>query len=360
MKIFQCNKCFQPIFFENTVCEKCGSSLGYLSRHNVLSTLVEKGEAWQALAYPGTFYRYCKNHDYGACNWLVPEASGKTLCTACELNGTIPNLVNSKHLRAWQDLEYAKHLLIYSLLRFGLPLENKSEAPETGLSFDFLSDDPSRPKNPAVLTGHFQGIITINVAEADPAHREQTRTQMAEPYRTLIGHFRHEIGHYYWERLVKTDSDTLQAFRVLFGDERTKYSEALKRYYEKGPPADWRDYLISDYSASHPWEEWAETWAHYFHLVDILETAHAFRVSLNPNFYGLTSLNMQADFDPYRQPDFEAIIGACIPLTFAINSLNRSMGQPDLYPFILPPPVREKLRFIHQMLQKFQVLSTSP
>jgi hypothetical protein len=355
MKIFQCNKCFHPIFFENTICEKCGSSLGYLSRHTVLSTLVESGETWKALAHPGAFYRYCKNHDYGVCNWLVLADSDKTLCTACELNGTIPNLDNSIHLRAWHDLEYAKHLLVYSLLRFGLPLQNKSEAPETGLSFDFLSSDPTVSEEPGILTGHSQGIVTINIAEADSAHREQARNKMAEPYRTLIGHFRHEIGHYYWERLVMTDSKTLQAFRELFGDERTKYAEALQRYYEKGPPADWREYFISDYSAAHPWEEWAETWAHYFHLVDILETAHSFRISLNPNLYGMTSLKMLADFDPYRQPNFETIISTCIPLTFAINSLNRSMGQPDLYPFILPPPVLGKLRFIHQLLQKYQV-----
>jgi hypothetical protein len=360
MKIFQCNQCFHPIFFENTVCEKCGASLGYLSRQHVLSTLVEKEGAWKALASPGVLFRYCKNHDHNVCNWLVPATGDKERCTACALNGTIPNLDNSNNLKSWQKLEFAKHRLVYSILRLGLPLENKSEAPETGLSFNFLSDDRANQEQNGVLTGHAQGLITINIAEADAAHREQTREEMAEPYRTLIGHFRHEIGHYYWDRLVKTNSATLLAFRELFGDERANYSEALQHYHEIGPPDDWPERFVSAYSSSHPWEEWAETWAHYFHLVDTLETAYTFGISINPNLHDQNRLNMQADVNPYAQPDFDAIIAAWLPLTFAINSLNRSMGQPDLYPFVLPPPVIEKLRFIHQLLQNIKSVSESP
>jgi hypothetical protein len=287
------------------------------------------------------------------CNWLIPADSEKTLCTCCELNGTIPNLDNSQYLKAWQKLEYAKHQLVYSLLQLGLPLQNKSEAPETGLSFNFLSDDLSSPDQPGIQTGHCRGIITINVTEADSANREETRSQLSEPYRTLMGHFRHEIGHYYWELLVKTDSKILQDFRKLFGDERANYSEALQNYYENGPPVDWRDHFVSAYSAAHPWEEWAEAWAHYLHVVDTLETAYSFRISLSPNLHNLPTLDMQADIDPYHQGDFDAIIASYIPLTLAINSLNRGMGQPDLYPFVLSPAFLEKLHFIHQLLQKY-------
>ena len=348
MKIFQCQRCSQPIYFENTLCESCGSSLGYLEEQHELSALVETAAGLEPLASPGSFYRYCDNRIHGVCNWLVPSSEERSLCKACRMNHTIPNLANPAHFEAWRLLEFAKHRLIYSLLRLGLPLRSKDKSPDTGLAFDFLSDDPREPDN-RVRTGHDHGLITINIAEADPAHREQSRAQMGESYRTLIGHFRHEIGHYYWERLVGSDEQQLRTFRELFGDERPDYDEALKRHYEIGPPSDWRTRFISAYSTSHPWEDWAETWAHYLHLVDTLETAHGFGLSLNPKLKDLPLLNMRADFDPYKHPEFDSIVAACLPLIFAVNSLNRGMGQPDLYPFVLPQPVILKLRFIHQL-----------
>ncbi len=352
MKFFQCSKCLHPVFFENTVCENCSAPLGYLSSEQVLVALEKDGDAWTAVEGTGQRFHYCRNHDSGVCNWLIPAAGEKTLCSACELNRTIPNLGDPGNVAAWQNIEAAKHRLIYSIHRFGLPLQNKAEAPATGLAFDFLSDEGAPPNVPGISTGHTRGCITINIAEADPAHREWTRTRMAEPYRTLIGHFRHEIGHYYWERLVRSAPDTLTAFRGLFGDERTDYAAALQQYYDDGPPPDWPERFLTAYAASHPWEDWAETWAHYFHIVDTLETAYAFGFRLRPRRDGAEAFCMQADFDPYRQPDFDAIIAAGIPLTLAVNSLNRSMGQPDLYPFVLPPPAREKLRFIHRLIKE--------
>ena len=352
MKLFQCAKCFNPVFFENTVCEKCRSPLGYLSLQNTLSTLVERDGAWKAAVDSQTFYRYCRNHEYGVCNWLVPAASEKNLCIACDLNRTIPDLNRKGNLRSWQDIEIAKHRLVYSILRFGLPLQNKSEAPDTGLAFDFLSDERADRNQNSVLTGHANGLVTINIAEADSVHREQTREKMAEPYRTLIGHFRHEIGHYYWEKLVIENKINLQMFRNLFGDERVNYAESLGQYRQTGAPDNWREQFVTAYATAHPWEDWAESWAHYFHIVDTLETAHSFGICLAPNLPNLSVLNMQADFDPYDQSEFDAIVECYIPLTLAINSLNRSMGQPDLYPFVLPSPVLEKLRFIHQLLKQ--------
>lgn len=349
MKIFQCQQCSQPIYFENTVCESCGSALGYLDERNDLSALVARDGAWEALAHPGEIYRYCDNRVHGVCNWLIPSSEERSHCKACRMNRTIPNLENPAHFEAWRQLELAKHRLIYGLLRLHLPLSSKGKSPDTGLAFDFLSDNPMESEERRVRTGHSQGLITINIAEANAAHRELARTQMGEPYRTLIGHFRHEIGHYYWERLVQTDPQKLQSFRELFGDERADYAQALKTHYENGPPPDWRTRFTSAYSTSHPWEDWAETWAHYMHLVDTLETARSFGLSLKPDLKERASLNMNADFDPYRHPDFDAIVSTCLPLIFAVNSLNRSMGQPDLYPFVLPGPVIEKLRFIHQL-----------
>lgn len=359
MKIFQCNKCHNLIFFENTVCEKCGSLLGYLDRQNVLSALIEEGNDWRALADATGTYRFCSNHAHGVCNWLVPADRDVIFCTACTLNSVIPDLDNPEYVSAWRRIEYAKHRLVYSLIRLGLPLDSKSQAPESGLSFEFRSDAISQTGPADAKTGHAHGTITINVAEADVVKREQTRERLAEPYRTLIGHFRHESGHYYWERMVNSDAAVLEAFRGLFGDERSEYANALQQYYEQGPPHDWRDRHISAYSSAHPWEDWAETWAHYLHLVDTLETAHAFRISLNPNLDGLDDLEMTADFDPYGQSDFHAITAAAIPLSIAINSLNRSMGQPDLYPFTLPAPVMEKLHFIHNLLAGHRGLSSA-
>ncbi len=354
MKIFQCDQCAQPIFFENTLCEHCGSALGYVSEDNELIAIqadAADGEVWFSVSQPDLRYRYCENHAHNACNWLVPADSDAEHCRACALNETIPNLETPNNLFAWQQLEQAKHLLIYGLLRLGLSLETKESHPEKGLAFDFLEQIKDDPEHDKVFTGHAHGLITINIAEADAAHREAMRQQMGEPYRTLIGHFRHEIGHYYWDILIQPDVRICQQFRALFGDERADYAKTMKGYYQSGPPSAWRAHFISAYAASHPWEDWAETWAHYLHLLDTLETAHAFGISLNPKLKQADMLSTQIDFEPYREADFDKLLAACIPLTFAINSINRSMGQPDLYPFVLPAPAVEKLRFIHNLLQ---------
>src|SRR5262249_50270393 len=155
----------------------------------------------------------------------------------------------------------AKRRLVYTLLALNLPLVSRQEDRESGLSFEFLAD-PADPAAPRVMTGHAGGVITVNVAEADDAERERRRLQMNEPYRPLLGAFRHEIGHYYWDRLIR-GSARLAAFRETFGDERADYAEALDRHHAGGPPGDWQDRFVSAYASSHPWEDWAETWAHY-------------------------------------------------------------------------------------------------
>src|SRR5262249_42317132 len=170
--------------------------------------------------------------------------------------------------------------------------------------------------------------------------------QMGEPYRTLLGHFRHEIAHYYWDRLV-ANGPSLEEFRKIFGDERQDYSAALNRYYVAGAPADWPDHFVSAYASAPPWEDFAETWAPYFHMVDTLETASDFGLTVRPKLS--KSLAAKIDFDPHAA-DLDRIIEAWLPLTFAVNSINRSMGQPDLYPFVLPPPVIGKLAFVHQRI----------
>jgi hypothetical protein len=228
----------------------------------------------------------------------VPAEASGAFCQACRLNRTIPDLGRPEHLLRWQRLEAAKHRLVYSLLRLGLALVSKFEDPDTGLAFDFLADPPAGfPDGPNILTGHAQGLITINLAEADDAEREHTRKEMAEPYRTLLGHFRHEIGHYYWEQLVR-DGPWLEWFRTMFGDERQDYGACLERHHAEGPPPDWQERFVSGYASAHPWEDFAETWAHYLHIVDTLETADAFGLRIAPMAGRAPGLAMAIDFDP--------------------------------------------------------------
>ena len=228
-------------------------------------------------------YKLCANYtDHNICNWALSANASGTLCAACGLTSTIPDLSVESHRDAWLKLEIAKRRLVFDLLSLKLPWRRKGIDAEHGLEFRFLSDvvtvngDHSR-----VLTGHDNGLITINVAEADDLHREAQRLRHHEPYRTLLGHFRHEIGHYYWDVLIQ-DTNRLHSFRALFGDERADYQAALKVHYEQGAPANWAEHFISAYASTHPWEDWAESWAHVLHMADALDTAHAVGLSVRP------------------------------------------------------------------------------
>jgi hypothetical protein len=283
------------------------------------------------------------------CNWLVPgsDAPG-ALCRACRHNIVIPNLSAPENIAAWRRLEIAKHLLVYTLLRLDLPLVDRTESPADGLGFQFLADGASPSK---VMSGHAGGLITIALAEADDAEREKRRTELREPYRTLVGHFRHEIGHWYWDRLVR-DTPARVRFTELFGDAGQDYAAALARYYQSGPPPDWQSELVSAYAAAHPWEDFAETWAHYFHIVDTLETGGSYRISLTPRLDHDQVLTTSLDFDVYaRDLPIATLIDAWVALSTALNSFNRSMGLADAYPFVLAPRVIEKLGFIHELVR---------
>jgi len=351
MKLFECQHCGQTLYFENVRCESCGHPLGYLPFKETVTALEPDQGVWKALAEPKAHYRYCANEPHGVCNWLLPAESSDLLCLACRHNRMIPDLSLPQNLANWKKIEAAKHRLFYSLLRFRLPLATRSKADPDGLAFDFLVD-PSQGAHASgpVMTGHDNGIITINLAEADDAERERQRNEMGEPYRTLLGHFRHEIAHYYWDRLI-ANTPALDKFREVFGNEQQDYGAALKRHYANGPPANWPERFVTAYASTHPWEDFAETWAHYFHMVDTLETAAAFGLRVRPKVSMAAGLAAEINFDPYRAT-MERIIDAWLPLTFAANSINRSMGLPDLYPFVLPPPVIVKLSFIHERIHE--------
>ncbi len=355
MKLFSCDACGHTLYFDNVECTCCGHRLGFdPARLDLVAFDLAANGDWQPTKTRGTNpgFRPCANYaEHDACNWVVPATETDRFCPACRLNRTIPDLSVPGNLLLWQRLQTEKNRLVYSLLRLGLAPVSKQQSPEHGLAFDFLGDpNPRFHEDSSVMTGHAQGLITIDIAEADDAVREKVRQEMAEPYRTILGHFRHESGHYYWDRLVR-DSSKLADFRDCFGDERIDYDAALQQHYAEGPPTDWMQDYVSSYATTHPWEDWAETWAHYLHMVDTLETAWQFGLSLAPRVEQTEDLATRASFDPYTAQDFHSLTAAWLPLTIALNSLNRSMGQTDAYPFVLTPKIQDKLQLVHRIIQ---------
>jgi len=354
MKIFKCQNCGNTIHFNNDTCLSCGYKVGYIADLFTMSALSPVGDEMRALADPDKTYIFCHNANEAACNWLVAAGSGETFCLACRYNMTIPDLSMPDNRERWQKIEQAKKHLFYSLTRFELPIPARRDNPETGLGFEFLADlenpDGSTEK---VLTGHANGLISINIVEADDAEREQRRTAMGEPYRTLIGHFRHEVGHFYWDLLIR-DGGRLDSFRALFGDPDADYAAALQQHYQNGAPLDWRDNFISAYASAHPWEDFAETWAHCFHMVDGLETARVFGITPDFQFGVGGARRVDWGFDPYRATSIRPVINSWVPLTVAINSLNRSLGQPDFYPFVLTAKVITKIDFVLRLIVSAQ------
>ncbi|NKF22904.1 zinc-binding metallopeptidase family protein [Solimonas marina] len=357
MKVFYCDHCDNLIFFENTVCNRCGNTLAFLPDRRRMGTLVAEGDNRWRLAGKARrrpLYRLCGNYQTtNVCNWAVPHKDPSTLCPSCRLTRVIPNLGVPGHAEAWYRLEVAKRRLIYGLLELRLPILDRQADPKRGLAFKFLADPPPGTTGPAVMTGHAQGVITISVAEADDAEREKRRLHLHEPYRTLLGHFRHEIGHYYWDRLI-AGSTRLDAFRAQFGDERADYAQALQAHYEQGPSTDWQNTHVSSYASAHPWEDWAETWAHYLHIVDTLETASACRISLRHTPVSDKTYDGQPVSDGLERDTFARLMDRWMPMTFVLNNLNRGLGLGDAYPFVLSMPVIDKLRFVHETIAAYR------
>jgi hypothetical protein len=354
MKVFHCDHCQQLVFFENVQCVNCQHALAYLPDVGDMGSLEPAGpDAWttpQPRARGRTF-RLCKNYSQESiCNWAVPAEDPNPLCQSCRLTRIIPSLSVSGHRQAWYRLEVAKRRLIYSLLGLGLPLRDKLEDAEHGLAFEFMADPDRGAAGAPILTGHANGVITLSVAEANDAEREKRRLALHEPYRTLLGHFRHESAHYYWDLLLK-DSPRLDAFREFFGDERVDYKQALERHYQEGPPADWQEQFVTAYASAHPWEDWAETWAHYLHITDTLETAISSGLALRPWRADEPALTPNLLMVGCRPVTFDRMISAWFPLTYLLNNLNRGLGLPDGYPFVLSDPAIAKLRFVHDAIE---------
>lgn len=350
MKIYICSRCYNTLYFENTICLYCGAPVGFDASTMSFVTLVGGGNnVFADVLNTEIKYAYCANAAYGTCNWLVPISRNSTFCLACELNKTIPDLFVTGNLAKWKRIEVAKHRLVYSLLRLNLPFSFVKSDLDTAISFEFIADLSTRNK---VITGYEHGNIRLNIDEADEAERLKHKLELGESYRTLLGHLRHESGHYFWEQLVR-NSAFLGRFRLLFGDERIDYEQALKTYYEKELLVNWQNDFISPYATAHPLENWAETWAHYMLLMDTLETSYFFNIGIQRKISSHSQqMPMPISNDPYFVSDFQEIFDAWLSLTFAINSLNRSMGYDDFYPFVISPSVVRKLGFIHEICRK--------
>lgn len=349
MRLFTCAACGQPVHFDNRSCVQCGHRLVFVPETLSMEALEPAGDPdWSLVSNPSHKVRFCANEVNDVCNWSVPAESDKKFCPACSHNRLVPDAATQEGIEQWRRLSQAQRHLFYSILRLGLPHPNRDEDPQGGLVFDFLIDEvaPDGTVIPA-MTGHDEGLIAIRAAEADDATREQVRTNMNEPYRTMLGHFRHEVGHFIWNKLVR-DANRLEACRVVFGDDREDYGEALKRNYDQGPQPGWQDTYISSYASVHPWEDFAECFAHYLHIVDTLETAHSFGIAIEPE--GHEELETDVAFEPYRARSARQLVNAWVPLSVALNSMQRSMGEADLYPFVLTPAVVDKLQFMHQLV----------
>ncbi len=342
MQRFSC-ECGNVLFFESSQCLKCGHDVGFDPESRSMIRLM-----------PGRADRWCDNGvRYGVCHWLVPRDSAAKLCLSCALNRTIPDLTSERNRRLWGRMEAAKRRLLYTLMEIGITLPGKKQNAKSGLAFDIVS----AAANPTVTMGHLNGVITVNLEEADDTYRQINQQQLGESSRTLLGHFRHESAHYFWMRFLSDlpwNDPFRLAFRERFGDEWQDYSTALRQHYENGPPAGWEQNYITGYAAAHPWEDWAETWAHYLQIRDGLETCESLGIRVQNLSLPLVLLPAEAGNLPGilssptdENGEFLAWLQRWMCLSTVLNEVSRSLGEASLYPFVISVGVARKLRLAH-------------
>ncbi len=367
--------CGNVLFFGNSACLQCHRQLGYEPTRAEVVALhaTERSDQWTIFSEGGTSgtgqrYQRCANfHRAPVCNWLRPvdstasqacaHAADDGLCISCSLTRTIPDQTQPENHVLWQRIEQAKQRLVAQLLMLELPVNSLIRSPwqdaQRGMAFDFLR---SLPGGNPVITGHAYGVITLDAMEADDAAREQIRESLREPSRTLLGHLRHEVAHYYWDRLV-AGTPWLETFRPLFGDERADYGQALQTHYAIGAPFDWPKRFVSAYASSHPWEDWAETWAHYLHMRDGMDTARSFGLDASGMDMDRLPYTLDALWDKQRSgaQAFLDFINNWLRITAVLNELSASMGERDFYPFVLPYPAVAKLQLVHEIVKASSV-----
>ena len=328
MRAFTCPVCRHLVIFESTGCLHCGARLGFDWDAREIRSLA-----------PGAA---CANREAIACNGA---AGGGRLCPACLLTRTRPADGDAAGMEQWAAAEAAKRRLVFELLELGLPVDGYRER-AGGLAFDLLSSSAG-----PVTTGHADGVVTLDLAEADAVSREARRAQLDEPYRTVLGHMRHEIGHYYQPILAPEGSAELDRCRALMGDEREDYARAMERHYAQGPPHDWAECFVSAYATMHPWEDWAETFAHYLHIRDILQTAVAYGVTVSGPAVAAADAAPLYSYPGAGGGDMRSLLDAWLPLTYALNAISRSLGDGDLYPFVFAPAAVEKLALVDALVR---------
>ncbi|WP_101339872.1 putative zinc-binding metallopeptidase [Cereibacter azotoformans] len=326
MQRFSCPSCRQEIFFRNTACLACGAQLRFDPDTGFADLQEGSGTP-------------CANREVINCNWTAHE--GVPLCLSCLHTTVVPDLSIHDNRERWERIETAKRPLILMLHRLRLPLFDGQGAAVPRFE---LKGDPLDGSAPRILTGHANGTITLNIAEADDAERERIRSEMNEPYRTLTGHLRHEVAHHYWDVLTEGRADRLGQLREVFGDERQDYAVALQTHYAEGPPPDWPDHFISAYATAHPWEDFAESWAHVFHLLDGIETAQAFGL--------LTSATLPQGLEALIEEPMSRLTGVWVELVIALNAVNQALGHETFYPFVLAPAVVRKQEAIRALIRE--------
>jgi hypothetical protein len=350
MRDFVCPNCGQHLTFENSLCLSCGSAVGFSLTDMAMLVIASGPDSEHRGAVDSSRYRLCANLHLAECNWLVRVDANRVvqgeLCASCKLTRTRPNDSDVKAMAAFASAERAKRRLIAELFELDLPIVGRDEDPRYGLAFDLLSSEFDQ-----VFTGHEDGVITLDLAEGDDVHREQLRIAMDEPYRTLLGHFRHEIGHYYYYRLIDPSQDHRARFGELFGDPDADYQAALDRHYDEGPPEGWDQNYVSSYATMHPAEDWAETFAHYLHARATMDTSAAF---------GFAPAGATFERKALGPSGFDRIVEMWLPLAWGLNMVNRSMGRDDLYPFVLAGPVLDKMRFIHGVVDEVTAERAKP
>ncbi len=335
----RCPSCRRFVYLDTLVCPDCTTEMGLevIERRFVG---IRDGRA----VVDGVTWYTCSERRWG-CNWLVREDAPAGRCFSCRLTRTRPPADDTIALEKLATTEEAKRRLLLQLGDLGLPIVPWDVQPG-GLGFDLLS---SRSEGRRVIIGHANGIITIDLAESLDDVREALRVRLGEPYRTVLGHLRHESGHYFQNVLIRDDTAWAQC-RDLFGDERASYQDALTRHYETGAPAGWQDSFISEYATMHPWEDFAETFAHYLHIVGTLKTAAAIGMRLDAS-----ATRRDVDVVPedhYDDQPIGRVLSDWEALSQGFNRINRSMGLADLYPFTISPPVRRKLAFVHELVTR--------
>ncbi|MGD9996082.1 MAG: putative zinc-binding metallopeptidase [Ilumatobacteraceae bacterium] len=335
MRIFHCDRCGAAVSFSAQRCSACGALLAYVSDARAIRVLLETPDpvTYEVAGSAGTVWR-CLNTAWG-CNWVTPAESGSEWCRSCRLTRGRPDTEHPEAVEAWRVAEAAKRRLLHQLDGLSLPVEPRSASVPDGLAFDlvYLPGEGG-------ITGHLDGVVTLDLAEVDDRHRDDLRRRFDEPFRTVIGHLRHEVGHYFWGRLVAR-TDDLDAFRRLFGDESADYRTAIEQYY-RGATGTWDDSrFVSPYAASHPLEDWAETFAHYLHIVDATDTAIG---------HGLVPEPDPAVSSQEVGPGIDPLLRVWRPINAALGAIADSLGATALYPFDPTGAVVGKLAFVHRQV----------